>query len=126
MFRWGESKKSFDRLISIWDNVYKIVNYWEKLPKSKRPKSKSYSNLKSAVLDDFTVAKLQCFSYIASKVEPYLKMYQTDNPMIPYMYFDLKTMLKDLLEIIVEPEVIQKCKTGKRLIKIDLKKKKKI
>ena len=87
-------------------------------------KSKSYSNLKSVVFDDFTVAKLQCFSCIASKVESYLKMYQTDNPMIPYMYFDLKTMLKDLLEIIVEPEVIQECKTGKRLIETDLEKKK--
>ena len=52
-------------------------------------------------------------------------MYQTDNPMMSYMYFDLKTMLKDLLEIIVEPEVIQKCKTGKQFIKIDLEKKKK-
>ena len=41
------------------------------------------------------------------------------------MYFDLKTMLKDLLEIFVEPEVIQKCKTIKQLIKIDLEKKKK-
>ena len=51
-------------------------------------------------------------------------MYQTNNPMIPYMYFDLKTMLKDLLEIIVEPEVIQKYKTGKQLIEIDLEKKK--
>ena len=40
--------------------------------------------------------------------------------MIPYIYFDLKTMLKDLLEIIVEPAVIQKCKTGKQLIEIDL------
>ena len=47
-------------------------------------------------------------------------MYETDNPMILYMYFDLKIMLKDLLEIIVEPEVIQKCKTGERLIEIDL------
>ena len=35
------------------------------------------------------------------------------------MYFDPKTMLKDLLEIIVEPAVIQKCKTCKRLIEID-------
>ena len=34
-------------------------------------------------------------------------------------------MLKDLLEIIVEPEVIEKCKTGKQLIEIDLKKKRK-
>ena len=51
-------------------------------------------------------------------------MYQTNNPMIPYMYFALKAMLKNLLEIIVEPEVIQKCKTRKQLIKIDLEKKK--
>ena len=96
------------------------MNYWEKLPKSSRPKSKSYSNLKSDVLDDFTVNKLQCFSYIASKVEPYLRMYQTNNPMIPYMYFVLKIMLKNLSEIVVEPEVIQKCKTGERLIEIGL------
>ena len=48
-------------------------------------------------------------------------MYQTDNPMIPYMYFDLKKRLKDLLEIIIEPEVIQIWnKAGKRLIEIDL------
>ena len=39
------------------------------------------------------------------------------------MYFDLKTILKDLLEIIVELEAIQKCKTGKRLIETDLAKK---
>ena len=113
-FRWVEGKKSSDRLISIWDNVCKTVNYWQKLTKSK-----TYSNLKSYVFDNFTVAKLQYFSYIASKVEPYLEMYQTDNLVIPYMYFNLKTMLKDLLEIIVEPEVIQKCKTGKQLIEIN-------
>ena len=92
--------------------------------KSKHPKSKSYSNLKWAVLNDFTVAKLQCFSYIASKVAPYLKMYQANPSMIPYMYFDLKTMLKNLLEINVEPEVMQKCKSGKQLIEINLEKKK--
>ena len=39
------------------------------------------------------------------------------------MYFNLKTMLKDLLEIIFEFEVIQKCKTIKQLIKNDLEKK---
>ena len=36
-------------------------------------------------------------------------MHETDNPMIPYMHFDLKAMFKDLLGIIVEPELIQKC-----------------
>ena len=38
------------------------------------------------------------------------------------MYFDLKTMLRNLLEIIVEPEVIQNVKSANsssRLIKVD-------
>ena len=35
------------------------------------------------------------------------------------MYFDLKTMIKDLLEVIAEPEVIEKCKISKQLIEIN-------
>ncbi|MEO0688534.1 MAG: hypothetical protein AAFY76_26575, partial [Cyanobacteria bacterium J06649_11] len=98
----------------------KVVKYWEGLPKSKRPTSKSYANLVSVISDPFIVAKLQFFSYVASKVEPYLKTYQTDNPMIPYMYFDLKAMLKSLLEMIVECGAVQKCKSAKQLMNIDL------
>lgn len=107
-------------MISIWENILKIVKYWESLPKSKRPTSKSYANLVSVISDPFIVAKLQFFSYVASKVEPYLKTYQTDNPMIPYMYFDLKAMLKSLLEMIVECGAVQKCKSAKQLMNIDL------
>lgn len=118
-----ENKKASDRVISIWDDLSKTVHFWEKLVKSKRPNSNSYSNLKSAVFDDLMLAKLQFFSYVASKVEPYLKVYQTDNPMIPFMYFDLRAMFKGLLEMIVVPEVLDKCKTGKQLVEIDLGKK---
>jgi len=97
------------------------VAFWEKLPKSKRPQSNSYTNVKTA--DELTLAKLQCFSYIAGMVEPFLNIYQIDNPMLPYMYFDLRNMVKELLEIIVKPEVIQKCNTGKQLIALDLESK---
>ena len=39
------------------------------------------------------------------------------------MYFDLRAMFKGLLEMIVVPEVLDKCKTGKQLVEIDLGKK---
>lgn len=109
-----------DRLLQVWGNVKVVVKFWEKLPKSKRPSSKSYFAVKDAVDDPLIQAKLQCFSYVAGIVEPFLRLYQTDNPMIPYMYFDLKSLVKQLLEMIVDLKVIEDCKSGKQLKDLDL------
>ena len=52
-FRWVEDKPVADRLVGLWPNVAKIVRYWESLlGKSKRPSSKSYSNVLSAFTDN--------------------------------------------------------------------------
>ena len=56
--RWVEDRTVADRFFEIWKHIVAIVNHWEKLPKSKRPKSKSYEHLKSAVEDLLTPAKL--------------------------------------------------------------------
>jgi len=109
-----------DRLLQVWENVKEVVKFWEKLPKSKRPSSKSYFAVKDAVDDPLIPAKLQFFSYVAGIVEPFLRLYQTDNPMIPYMYFDLKSLVKQLLEMIIDPKVIEGCKSGKQLKDLDL------
>ena len=52
-----------ERLLEIWENIGKLVNYWEKLPKSKRPSSTSYINVKLAVHDVLTPAKLKFFLF---------------------------------------------------------------
>ena len=65
IFRWVEDKVVAERLIEIWDNVIKIVKFWEGLPKSKRPSSKSYENVKTAAKDLLTPAKLKFFSLLA-------------------------------------------------------------
>ena len=62
--------------------------------------------MKKATEDLFIEAKLSFFGYVASLVEPYLKRYQTDSPMIPYMHKDLKSIVKRLLGIIVKAEAI--------------------
>ena len=92
--RWVEDRAVADRFVEIWKHIAAIVNDWEKLPKSKRPKSKSYEHLKSAVEDLLTPAKLQFFSFFTSLFEPFLVMYQTNQPMIPYMYNDLQKLLR--------------------------------
>ena len=75
-----DNKRVSDRLISLWQNIIAISRFWENLPKNKRPSSKSYVNVKTAIADDLTVTKLTFFSYVASLMEPYLKKYQTDKP----------------------------------------------
>ena len=94
--RWVEDRAVADRLVEIWKHIVAIVNDWEKLPKSKRPKSKSYEHLNSAVEDLLTPGKLQFFSFFASLFEPFLVMYQTNQPMIPYMYNDLQKTVKKI------------------------------
>ena len=118
-FRWVENKVA-DRLIVVWDNMKKIISFWEKLQKSKRPSSKSYLTVKKSVEDPLVTAKLQFFSFVSSIVEPYLRKYQTDKPMMPFVCFDLKYLVIKLLDIIVKPTVINNCKSGKQLTEIDL------
>ena len=40
--------------------------------------------------------------------------------MVPYMYADLEALVKNLLQIIVKHEEIEKCKTGPQLNDLDL------
>ena len=124
MFRWVENKRVATRLIDIWENIKKVYAFWESMPKSKRPSSKSYFNVQESLDDELIIAKLQFFVYVAGIVEPFLTAFQSDKPMIPYFYFYLKSIIKQLLGIIVEPKIIDSCKTGKQLKDIDLSDKK--
>ena len=106
-----------ERLIDIWPHIKSIINFWEQPPKSKRPDSKSYNVVVKAVNDQLTVAKLSLFIYLAGILNPYLKKYQIDMPMIAYMYNDLQKIIRTILELIIKTNVIAKCQT---LSKIDI------
>ena len=99
-----------------------MVAFWEGLPKSKRPSSKSYLVVKDSVGEALFIAKLQFFSFESNKIEPFLKKYQTDQLMIPFLYCDLKDIVVKLLDIIMEHKIIEKCKSGKQVMEIDLAK----
>ena len=99
-----------------------IVNFWKKLRKSKQSKCDSCNIVKDAIDDSLTVAKLEFFICGAGLLEPYLKSYQSDQPMVPFIYFDLKKLITCLLKFFVKAEVIDNCKTFD-LVNIDLDKK---
>ena len=45
--RWIEDVAVADWVIEVWPNIKQIMNFWEKLSKSKQPSNKSYDTLKS-------------------------------------------------------------------------------
>ena len=99
-----------------------MVAFWEGLPKSKPPSSKSYLVVKDSVGEALFIAKLQFFSFESNKIEPFLKKYQTDQLMILFLYCDLKDIVIKLLDILMEHKIIEKCKSGKQVMEIDLAK----
>ena len=81
-FSWVANKEVLDRMIEILDNLVKLLEFWERLPKSKHPKSKSYEKVKCALVDPLLIVKLNFFSYAAGMVEPFLKKFEADKLMI--------------------------------------------
>ena len=119
--RWVEDRKVADRLILVWPNMLKIYEFWEGLAKSKCPKSKSYINVLVHISDKLIVSQLHFFVYMAGFLEPYLTCHQGEGPMIPFMDGDIQKLYRGVLAVIVKPKVLDNCKNGLDLMKLDLK-----
>ena len=91
--RWIEDKFVAECLLEIWPNVTKFVDYYDGLPASKQPSYKSHMKIKNAVSDDLTIAKLHYLSHIAGLLQQFLILYQTDQPMHPFLLDDLKVLI---------------------------------
>ena len=119
-FSWVRNKIIPDHMIEVLDDVKKIIQFLEKLPKSKCPNSKNYINVKTSLDDPLVIALLHFFSYVTVIVEPFLKQFEIDKSMTLFLFFDLKAIIACLLEIILQPEVIESCKSARQLKEIDL------
>ena len=100
--------------------MVKMCKFWAGFAASKQPQCKSYETLKTAVTDQFMIIKFEFFNFVAGMLEPFLRMYQTDAPMIPFMYLELKDLATNLQKLFVKPSVIDGCKGGYDLVKIKL------
>ena len=70
--------------------------------------------------DTFTSAKLSFFSLTASEIEPFLVKYQTNRPMLHFLYYDLTSIYRKLQELIVKRSLLSDIKTSYDLMQIDL------
>ncbi|XP_061661395.1 uncharacterized protein LOC133492765 [Syngnathoides biaculeatus] len=77
------------------------------------PTNSSLTAVQKAAQDPIFVAKLHFFLMCARLVEPFLKLYQTDKPMLPFLAKDMCTLIKTLMEKFIKPEVLFRRKKKK-------------
>ena len=111
IYSWVEDLPNAERILSIWNDVKKLIKFWESLTKSKRPSCKSYNHLTNAVSDILMPAKLQFFCFIAVVMQSFLTKYQSDKLTIPYFYLDILKLIKKLMQLIVKPDLLKKCES---------------
>lgn len=81
--------------------------------------NKNFKVVAAAVIDKFFKAKLAFFMSAAASVEPFLKKFQSEEPMVPFLYDDLIGLVQPVLEKVVKPEIL-KSTTLKSLCNIQL------
>ena len=59
-------------------------------------------------------------SFVCALVEPYLKVFQDNHPMVPFTYSEVKSVTKSLFLLIVKPSIIEKFRTATDSKKINL------
>ena len=117
IFRWVKDKPVADRLNESWSCSCWILG---KITQTKRPASKSYPPVVEATQDVLAVAKLGLFSVFANQFQPFLVAYQTENPMLSFLYQDLIKLIRKIMQFIVKPDLRRKYESGRDLKKIDL------
>ena len=70
-----------------------------------------FQTVEEFVADPFTTAKVTFFLSVANEVTPFLTLYQTDKPMLPFLATDQYNMLGGLMRRFIETAVISEVKT---------------
>lgn len=115
--RWVENSRVATRAMLL---LPRVKRYVEKVTAEKNePTCQSYKHLKSALDDPLLSAKVAVFKSVAFDLEEFLVCYQTDAPMVPFLYDTLYELLKGLMEHVVKKEILDGI-TVMKMLKIDL------
>lgn len=116
--RWIEDQQVADRALEVWPSVVATVKYWLGLCKSKQPKNnKNFDILVECHQDLLIPAKFHFFSFVAGILKPYLVVFQSDNPLVPFMFDELSQILYRLLGLVFKKSKIDRTIKLRRLMK---------
>lgn len=95
--RWLENAPVCQRAYDIWEDVKEYIKFVES-GKCNKIKCKSYEILRDAVKDNLTPIKFLFFICVAEIIKPFMEIYQSDEPLIPFFALDIHKVVKQLLQ----------------------------
>ena len=105
--RWQiEDEKVAIRAIDIWKNICQLCNFYQSLPKSRQPSSKSYMFVSCYLLPKILLFWQNCTSSLTPLV-PFLTQYQSKKAMIPFLYHDPYHQTRYIVSNFIKPEVLE-------------------
>ena len=107
-----------EKLLIVWSACGKM---WQRLQGFRRRYLKA-SNLHAKASFMFIVANFLFFSFVTSFFGPFLTVYQTDWPVLPFIYQDLTDLVTKLPQVFIKPDALTKCTSGTALKSLDLTK----
>lgn len=96
--RWVENSIVLQRAIDIWPNILLYIQSFKTGDKQKnKPSINSFCVIEKAADDVYTLAEFHFLLSVANQIEPYLKQFQSDTPMLPFVFEVMIKALKELL-----------------------------
>ncbi|XP_049912480.1 uncharacterized protein LOC126397615 isoform X2 [Epinephelus moara] len=108
--RWVENLPVVERALAVWPSllIYMEAVRTKKVP---NPGTGSYDTIAAAIKCPLILAKLHFYMAIARMFTPFLKRYQTDEPVMPFLGRDLVELLKCFLRRFIKRELLQHATT---------------
>lgn len=116
--RWLENFKVAERALQILPHIEKYVECASK--EHTAPSCNSFKIVSRCIKDKLLKAKLAFFMSLAAALEPFLRKFQADIPLAPFLYESLLLVIRDTMVRFVKPEALA---SVQNITKIDLQKK---
>jgi hypothetical protein len=117
--RWVENSSVIRRALDILP----LVKVYIEAVARKAPDSQTFVKVKKAVGDRLLTAKLGFLQSIALQLEPFLVTFQSNKSLLPFMYGDLYSLLRNLMQRFIKNEVMGSVNSAAALMAIDICKK---
>ncbi|KXJ27612.1 hypothetical protein AC249_AIPGENE7592 [Exaiptasia diaphana] len=117
--RWLENLDVAGKSLTLMESVKEYCMQAE-LNKTEPQKHAGYNFVKKMVTSDkFLKAKHLFWITVAQEFQPFLKLYQADRPLIPFLASDLENLLRSVMVRFVKDDILTSATSYLKLAEID-------
>jgi hypothetical protein len=112
--RWLENISVAQRAIQAIPNIKKYVT------NTTLPKTASVELIQKVCNDKLIFAKIAFFISVATILYPFLKRFQSSNPLGPFLYDAVYDLVSQLMKRLIKKDIIKAASTPAKLLKINV------